>query len=59
MTNLPINQSVRYIPKHQWWCGCYPNIKFKDEHEFAKHMKSAHNWGKKQLDLVTERRESN
>jgi len=33
------------ILENEWWCGCYPDIKFTTEYEFVKHMQSKkHNW---------------
>lgn len=30
------------IPRKEWWCGCDPDIKFRDEEHFKKHMQTDH-----------------
>ena len=41
------------IPKNEMWCGCWPDIKFKTELEYLKHMKQYHkDWYFSQLSRV-------
>jgi len=31
------------LPKKEWWCGCFPVIRFESEKQFLDHMRRKHN----------------
>ena len=32
------------IDSVQYWCGCLPEIEFKDETQWREHMMNVHHW---------------
>jgi len=41
------------IEEVEYWCGCVPDIEFKDENQWREHMISVHAWTNENFDSIS------